>query len=593
MENIYITWHYTTHGIAYQKHILSAFYANLCSINDSKISVDDISQDEMNEIFDKHKQGFYFDKIYYLTSDQDVFDRISSRRFYYRRNMLDDELVISSGTQPIWEDLLQRNWIDLPNTLQLEIEYVKNTYPEKYETWFSQVWRDMQHYPIDSQLYWFCNLSNAATIYGKRLHEIKLKVTDLRNEQNIAAEVAKWITTLSKKHKDANFIINVSLGSSETQVAWQLLGELNMLPVNTRFIKTYDNKADGRKDRFKIVSIIEVNTHIIAQLKSNFKLFENTVVPGRQLANLKMQNFLKQGFAILIFGERGTGKSKLVEENKGNKKPVSVNCASFDDDSKAESELFGYVKWAFTGANNDKTGLFHEANNGILFLDEVHHLSKRVQGKLMKAMQTDDNNNFTIRRLGASTEEKIKCTVILATNKTVNEFREMILPDFYDRISQLIIELPPLRETREDLQADWQAIWKQLRFDEFFSTPVENELFDWLNNQPLYGNYRDLQKIAILYKSFLSFDAQTKKMTNCKSPLHYVKSEFSKYHSIATVMENFDSDKTPSEVISNFQQRYAEWAIQKFGSAKLAAQHFKSLNDNITDRTLYKWKNGK
>ena len=123
-----------------------------------------------------------------------------------------------------------------------------------------------------------------------------------------------------------------------------------------------------------------------------------------------------------------------------------------------------YTKGAFTGAYSDKKGLLEEANGCVLFLDEIHHLSKMVQAKLMKALQTDKDNNMSIRRIGSNKETKIKCRLVFATNRTINELKKELLPDFYDRIVQHVVNIPPLRDTVEDRIQDWESIWENLHF---------------------------------------------------------------------------------------------------------------------------------
>jgi hypothetical protein len=96
MKNLYITWHYTTHGVAYLKHILSQFY--VLEKLPSKIDLNRLEQEELNATFDNILQsGFLFDEIIYLTAPQSTFDKLSSRRVSYKKTILDDELVISQG----------------------------------------------------------------------------------------------------------------------------------------------------------------------------------------------------------------------------------------------------------------------------------------------------------------------------------------------------------------------------------------------------------------------------------------------------------------------------------------------------------------
>jgi len=593
-ENIYITWHYTNHGIAFLKHVLGCFYNGICKLNSTKILANNIEQDEINNVFDsKIENGFVFNKVYYLTTNQDVFDKISTRRFEYRKNMwTNDEIIKSEGTIELWQEVIELNHIDKENCMEIELAYVKQKYPENFETFKKQLWRDIQHYSIKSQINWFLNMSNASEIYKNKFEEVKLNINDLRNVEEIAKNLNDFIFNLKKKHTNANFIINATLGSSETQTTWFVLSELNYLPENIRFIKTYDNKNRETEKRFKPMVIEELPTKIITRVSEQIKLYETPKTPARELVNLQMESFMKLGFAILLIGERGTGKSDLAEKFKGNLKFVAANCAAFDSDSKAESELFGHEKAAFTGANETKIGLIESANNGILFLDEIHSLDKLVQSKLMKALQTDSNNFLTIRKLSSNKEIKVKCTLIFATNKNISDLRECLLPDFYDRITQLIIEIPPLRATKSDVENDWISVWGKMKFEE--ECPKSDELINWLKTLDLYGNWRDLQKIAIYFHSYNSYDKKIKQLLNERSALEYAQNLFNKYYSIKEMseIEEFTKDKTPEQFISDYHKRLAKWIIKTFKSAKKAKDFYKKThNYDITEKTLYSWKN--
>ncbi len=588
-ENIYITWHYTTHGTAYLKHVLAAFYCGKVKVSDIQTSVvEPLDQNELNSAFDvSQNTGFLFDKVYYLTASQQSFDKISTRRFEYRKNILSDPKVINSEITDIWEQVIHLNRQENNSHLFAELDYVKEKYPDKYATFCTQVWRDIQHYPIDDQIKWFSEHSNAAKFYADRFKQIDLAIADLRDEQEITTKLATWVKQISKQHPNAQFTINVSLGTNETQVAWFILGDADYLPQHTIFIKTFDDKSSNTQDRFKLFSVTPVPIKLLSHItQQTLKVYEKAKSQKRRLVSLKLDSYLQQGFSILLLGERGTGKSIIVEE-KSNGDLISVNCASFEDDAKAEAELFGYEKGAFTGADKDKKGLFYEAKNKILFLDEVHNLSKRVQAKLMQSLQTDHNNQFSIRRLGSHKIEKIECTVIFASNKSILELKEILLPDFFDRIAQLVITFPALRETPEERLQDWQAVWQQLKFSDV--APEEAELLDWLNKQSLYGNFRDLQKIAIYYKSFLGFSDELKKLIGISSAFEYARSEFEKYH-VALETQNssicFEKGKTAKQMEQCFHHKLIEWAeVNYTGDKKQIAEKLA-----VSEKTLSNWK---
>jgi two-component system response regulator PilR (NtrC family) len=208
-----------------------------------------------------------------------------------------------------------------------------------------------------------------------------------------------------------------------------------------------------------------------------------------------IQTVAPQTSRILITGESGTGKelvARAIHENssRANTPFITINCGAFPE-TLLESELFGYMKGAFTGANENRRGLFQAAHGGTLFMDEIGNMNLAMQVKLYRVLQEGK-----VRPLGSNEEMDVDVRVITATNKdlekaiTSGEFRE----DLFYRLSVIPIHVPPLRDRRDDIPL--LARYFLQRFRKQMEKPIEAispqamsrlESYDWP------GNVRELE----------------------------------------------------------------------------------------------------
>ena len=198
---------------------------------------------------------------------------------------------------------------------------------------------------------------------------------------------------------------------------------------------------------------ISENIDLKAQLTGKYR-FENIIAESRSMRNVceMIERVAPTDTTVLIYGESGTGKELVAKaihsySSRKNKKFLPLNCAALPE-PLLESELFGHVKGAFTGASVDKTGLFEVANNGTLFLDEIDSMPLGIQAKLLRVLQDKQ-----IRKVGGNEPITVDVRVLASTSTRLEQkiaqatFRE----DLYYRLSVIPIEIKPLCERPEDI----------------------------------------------------------------------------------------------------------------------------------------------
>ncbi|MCI7304481.1 MAG: sigma 54-interacting transcriptional regulator [Clostridiales Family XIII bacterium] len=215
-------------------------------------------------------------------------------------------------------------------------------------------------------------------------------------------------------------------------------------------------------------------------------------------AKEKAEIYAKYDSAVLISGETGTGKELFAQSihNTSRRKTqpwVPVNCASLPE-NLIESELFGYAKGAFTGANKEgKMGFFELADGGTIFLDEISEIPITTQSKLLRVIQEGD-----VIRVGGDKIIHVDIRVICSSNKNLlqlireGKFKE----DLYYRLCVLELKLPPLRERKEDIKDLAYALLNKFNHQhDKYITSIAPQALQVLENLPLYGNVRELSNI--------------------------------------------------------------------------------------------------
>lgn len=198
---------------------------------------------------------------------------------------------------------------------------------------------------------------------------------------------------------------------------------------------------------------------------------------------------------ILLTGESGTGKeifSRFIHDNskRANKKFVAVNCAAIPE-TLLESELFGYEKGAFTGAVARRIGKFEEASDGTLLLDEISEMDIKIQAKLLRAIQEKE-----IDRIGGKTPIKVNTRIIATSNRNLAEAVKngMFRQDLYYRLNVVNIDIPPLRERKDDIVVlTKHFVKKYSELNEIPLKPLAKSAEEKLLNYLWPGNVRELE----------------------------------------------------------------------------------------------------
>ena len=205
--------------------------------------------------------------------------------------------------------------------------------------------------------------------------------------------------------------------------------------------------------------------------------------------------------SVLLTGESGSGKEQIAQfihhnSRRRGKQMVAINCAALPE-TLLESEMFGHVKGAFTGATRDKAGLLEVADGGTLFLDELTEMPLQLQAKLLRVIQ-----DGSVRRIGSETvNAKVNVRFIAATNRDPREAIEdgTLRRDLYYRLGVVPIHLPPLRDRTEDIpqlaQYFLEKYWSKYREPGAPQPVFTQEAFDSLCSRSWRGNVRELQNV--------------------------------------------------------------------------------------------------
>lgn len=352
----------------------------------------------------------------------------------------------------------------------------------------------------------------------------------------------------------------------------------NIIPIKLNASLIYDDKNQP------IGSIISFKKNEKTEFEEYLKKVDNFYgIIGKSKVMLEIfktiQEISTSDANVLITGETGVGKELIANaiketSQRRDKIFVKVNCAVLPDNLLA-SELFGHVKGAFTDAQKDRIGRFEYADKGTIFLDEIAELPYNMQARLLRIIQ-----NGTFERLGESIERKVDVRIITATNKDLkreieeHKFRE----DLYFRLNVIPIQVPPLRERKEDILILTNYFIK--KFSNKYNKKIEeadNETLDIFYNYNWPGNVRELEN-TIEY----TFLRSKRNDIICSCCLPPFLRDNKKCNSFSSVKQVQDDEKVQTIISLLRQNNWNKTKVAKILGINRSTLHrkLKSLNPN-------------
>ena len=388
-------------------------------------------------------------------------------------------------------------------------------------------------------------------------HFFDIVITDVRMGEKDGMEVLRFF---KRNAPDTTVIMITAFGSIETAIEAIREGAYDYIskPFKLDEIKfTIQRALEQRR-------LVQENKHYRRELLDKYQ-FKNVIGRTPQMFQVykTIAKVADTKSTVLLCGERGTGKELIARSihynsQRNNRTFIPVDCASLVE-TLIESELFGHVRGAFTGASTAKKGLFEEAEGGTLFLDEVGNLNLSMQSKLLRFLQEHE-----IKRVGGTESIKVDVRIIAATNQPLEpliksgKFRE----DLFDRLNVVTITLPPLRERKEDIP--FLANHFLQKFSEENHKNISHlspEALEILNRYSWPGNVRELEHtveravIFSIHPMILPEDLPRKLFEESKAPEILIPEkplslrELEKRYALKVLQETGGNKKKASEIL--------------------------------------------
>ena len=348
----------------------------------------------------------------------------------------------------------------------------------------------------------------------------------------------------------------------------------NVNDLNRRYEELSENRIRNKK---KYITKLKLNE---AVEKLNIGLYSSEKMESVMEV---IETVADYDLPLLLTGESGTGKSmiaKCIFLSKTNCKGgfVHINCSAIPE-NLIESELFGFEKGSFTGADKPKKGLFEEAKDGVIFLDEIGDMPVQLQAKLLNVLQEKK-----FYRVGGTKPVETNAQVIAATNRDLKDLvsKGLFREDLYFRLNVIPIEIPALRERKEDIPILAKNMVDELNATYGCSKIIDTEAMNILREYEWPGNIRELrnliERLILLSKhSLITVKDLPEELTTAAGRKSFLGDQASSKGDILV------SGRSLKEIMSVVEAEIIEHAIEKYGSIRKAAAEL-SVNESTITR---------
>jgi DNA-binding NtrC family response regulator len=328
--------------------------------------------------------------------------------------------------------------------------------------------------------------------------------------------VRKELRAIRATHPGVEIVLQLSSGTSAMHAVLLLAGSVGIIEGPVRLLQA--ERSDGSRKRpetplvavpFELDTILRVARSTVPTQPGIDQAASHSFDQARSSALRRtlseVQRAARVRFPILLRGERGVGKSTIASviraaspfrDSRRDGSWPSLACGQFTDADRLNAELCGYPKGAFTGAIKDNPGLLAQANLDTLFLDEIHDLDVRSQRAIIRVIEEG-----VYYRLSENVPHKSAFRLITGSNQSDALLNQRLTPDFLDRIRDIEIVIPPLRDCTEDLPWMWRDTWtriaSQCTIPPSCLDSATPRIIERLSGHPLPGNWRDLRRLAV------------------------------------------------------------------------------------------------